>query len=214
MASGLSAMQWNNADVDDPSAVDVDALRAWYAARSVPWGVRVPAGMPWGHGPHLFRKRLMGLSSASFVPKTAVRSVALSEAGPDDLDAVVAVDAAAFGTDPALTRAWMAPLLGAAAAATVLLAHRGGAILGTGYALRSDGRAGPASLLAGVCAVPGADRDGIADALIAGLARSSFDAGAQLVHVTPDDDREATSLNAFGFVEVDGLDVYAMDDLG
>ena len=61
MRSGLPHAQWNNGDVHDPMAVDLEELRAWYAEPAVPWGVRVPADAPWSAGRHLFRKRAMGL---------------------------------------------------------------------------------------------------------------------------------------------------------
>src|SRR4051794_3418686 len=43
-ATGLLHAQWNNGDVDDPTRVDIDAVRSWYAALGVPWGMRVPEG--------------------------------------------------------------------------------------------------------------------------------------------------------------------------
>ena len=46
MVSGIDHPQWNNADVDDPESADVGGMREWYAARGVPWGVRVPLGRP------------------------------------------------------------------------------------------------------------------------------------------------------------------------
>jgi hypothetical protein len=65
MASRIGHPQWNNADVDDPESVDVVGMRELYAARSVPWGVRVARGCPlvaWAvpvpkaaHGPALVR---------------------------------------------------------------------------------------------------------------------------------------------------------------
>ena len=42
MASGLPHAQWNSGDVSDPTRVDVETVRDWYASRAhgrgVPWG--------------------------------------------------------------------------------------------------------------------------------------------------------------------------------
>src|ERR1700742_2572114 len=108
MASGLPEPQWNNGDVFAPDA-DVGAAREFYAGFGVPWGVRVPAGMPWSHGRHLFSKRLMGLPPAAFAPAAPVPGLALRAAAPADLDTVAAIDAEAFESDP--TPAWIDPLL-------------------------------------------------------------------------------------------------------
>jgi hypothetical protein len=54
MASSIDHPQSNNADVDDPESADLVGMREWYAGRSVPWGVRVPAGAPWSRGRFLF----------------------------------------------------------------------------------------------------------------------------------------------------------------
>ena len=67
MASGLPHAQWNNGDVSAPDA-ELEGAHEFYAALGVPWGVRVPAGMRWRAGHHLFRKRLMGLRAEDFVP--------------------------------------------------------------------------------------------------------------------------------------------------
>jgi len=37
-ATGLAHPQWNNGDVDDPSQIDIAAVRAWYDGLGVPWG--------------------------------------------------------------------------------------------------------------------------------------------------------------------------------
>src|SRR4029079_12798950 len=70
MASGLPHPQWNSADVTGPGA-DLEAARAFYAERGVPWGVRVPAGMRWGAGRHLFQMPLMGLAAADPIAPAA-----------------------------------------------------------------------------------------------------------------------------------------------
>ena len=51
MASGLPQPQWNGADVTGLYP-DLHGARAFYAARELSLGVRVPAGMPWSAGVH------------------------------------------------------------------------------------------------------------------------------------------------------------------
>lgn len=207
MASGLAHAQWNNGDVTDPAVVDVDAVRAWYAARGVPWGMRVPAGAPWPHGRHLFRKRLMLLDLAALVPAPAVPGLRLRAAGPDDLTAVAAVDAAAFDGDPAAEAGWIGGHLGDPSA-TVAFAELDGVAVGTASALRSDGRAGPAAYLAGVGVLAEARGRGVAAAMSAWLLRDAADRGARIAHLHPDTDAAARVYARLGFVEVGGLDVY------
>jgi len=214
MASGIDHPQWNNGDVDDLSAADVAAMREWYAALDVPWGVRVPTGGPWQHGRFLFRKRLMGVSldgfgrPASNSGLSGQNRVAIRSAGPDDLDAVLHVDLAGFGGDPDLELRWMAPHVHASTV-EVALAELDGDPVGTAYAIRSDGWAGPALYLAGVATVPGARRRGIAGAVSAWLLARGAASGAQIAHLHPDSDEAARVYARLGFVEVDGFDIYA-----
>jgi GNAT superfamily N-acetyltransferase len=207
MASGLPHPQWNNGDVTDPAAVDVDAVRAWYAARGVPWGVRVPAGAPWPHGRHLFRKRLMLLHLDRLVPAPAVPGLRVRAAGPDDLASVVAVDAAAFEGDPETEAPWIRPHLDAPAA-TVALAELDGVAVGTAYVLRSDGRAGPAAYLAGVAVLGPARGRGVAAAMSTWLLQDALARGSHVAHLHPDTDAASRLYARLGFDEVGGLDVY------
>jgi len=57
MASGLPHPQWNNGDVTEAAAVDIERVREWYAELGMPWGVRVPSDQTWSLGRHLFAKR-------------------------------------------------------------------------------------------------------------------------------------------------------------
>jgi hypothetical protein len=59
MASGIRTPQWDNADVTH-EPVDVAALGAWYAARGMPWGLRVRLQIPLAVGEPLFAKRCRG----------------------------------------------------------------------------------------------------------------------------------------------------------
>ncbi|WP_136517586.1 GNAT family N-acetyltransferase [Cellulomonas telluris] len=207
MTSGLPYAQWNNGDVTDPAAADVDALRAWYAARRVPWGVRVPAGAPWPHGRLLFHKRLMLLEAADLVPAVPVPGLTVRAARLADLDAVAHVDAVAFDADAATEAAWVRPML-EAERATVALAELDGRPVATASVLRTDGRAGAAAYLAGVAVLPEARRRGVAAAVSAWLLARAVAAGARIAHLHPDTDAAARVYARLGFVEVDGLDVY------
>jgi ribosomal protein S18 acetylase RimI-like enzyme len=199
MASGLGHPQWNNADV---TALDADIAGAaeWYAERGVPWGMRVPRELPWTHGRFLFEKRLMGLEPDAFVP-SAPADVRLA----DDLEAAIAIDAAAFGGEPA--RGWLAPQLNAPRFETAL-AYLDGEPVGTGYSVRSDGPAGPCLYVAGVGVLPAARRRGIGAALTSWLIARGFARGATLAHLHPDDDAAARLYARLGFVEVPGFNVF------
>jgi ribosomal protein S18 acetylase RimI-like enzyme len=208
MASGIDHPRWNNADVGDPSAADVDAMREWYARIGVPWGVRVPAGAAWPHGRFLFRKRLMGLALDGRVAASPVPGVAVRRAGPDDLDAVLRIDAIGFEVaDAGLEQQWIEPHL-YGEHIDVALAELDGEPVCTGYALRSDDRAGPALYLGGVAVLPDARRRGVASAVTEWLLERGSAAGAQLAHLHPDTDEAARIYARLGFVEVDGLDIY------
>src|SRR6185503_11252028 len=89
MASGLPGAQWNSGDVTAADA-DLDAARAFYAARGAAWGLRVPAQLPWRHGRPLLTLRLMAVAPAAFVPAPVPPGVAVRPAGPDDLETVLA----------------------------------------------------------------------------------------------------------------------------
>ena len=88
------------------------------------------------------------------------------------------------------------------------IAEAGGEPVGTGYALRSDGDAGPCLYLAGVAVLPSARGRGIGSLLTSWLLARGFAAGAELAHLHPDTDAAARLYARFGFAEVDGLDVY------
>ena len=212
MASGLPHAQWNNADVTDSRLVDVEAVRDWYAARGVPWGVRVPVGMPWGHGRHLFVKRLMGCPATAFAPAPLPPGCTVRPAGVPDEDTVVRIDSVAFASDPATERPWVAPHL-TAAQTTVALAFLDDEPVGTGYVLRSDGRAGPCAYLAGVAVLPHARGRGLGAALSSWLVERALAGGGELAHLHPDTDAAARVYARLGFVEVGGFDVHVHETL-
>lgn len=206
MASGLAHPQWNNADVHD-AAVDINRVQEWYAARGVPWGVRVPSGMPFAVGTHLFSKRLMGLTPAQFTAHPLQPSLTMRPATSDDVDAVVHIDAVAFESTPDVERPWVEPHL-TWPRATVVLATLDGEPVGTAYSVRSDGWAGPALYLAGTGVLPEARGRGVAAAMTSWLVHRGIAAGARLAHLHPDTDAAARVYARLGFVEVDGFEVY------
>jgi GNAT superfamily N-acetyltransferase len=207
MASGLPHDQWNNGDVTDPALVDIDRVRAWYADLGVPWGVRVPADMEWPHGRLLFRKRLMGCPRDQFTPAPTVGGLTVRVATASDADDVVHVDCVAFEGESSVDGPWVEPHL-AAACTTVALALLEGEPVGTAYALRSDGGAGPAVYLAGVGVLPQARRRGVAGAMSSWLLERGFADGAALAHLHPDSDAAARIYARLGFIEVAGFDIY------
>lgn len=206
MASGLVGPQWNSGDVTAPDA-DLDAARAFYRERGAAWGLRVPAQLPWRHGRPLLTLRLMSLVPETFAPAPAPAGVVVRAAGPADLETVLAIDAPAFGADPAEDRGWLAPRLGVDAVTTAL-ATLDGEPVGTGLAVRSDGRAGPALYLAGVAVVEGARRRGVAAALSSWLIARGVAGGARLVHLHAASDAAARVYARLGFADAPPLDVY------
>ena len=210
--SGLPFAWCNGTDLHDPAATDPERVAAWWAARGTPWAWRVPTALPWpggwAGGDVLVRQRLAALRPAGFVPAPPPPGVLLRRAVPTDLDAVVAVDVAAFGGPAAAARRWLGGHLDHPGV-EVAVAVADGEVVATAHAVRSDGAAGPAVLLAGVAVVPGARRRGIAGGLSSWLLERALGAGAALAHLQPDDERAARLCARLGFTEVEGLDVRA-----
>jgi GNAT superfamily N-acetyltransferase len=206
MASGLPQPQWNGADVTaaDP---DLDEARAFYAERGLTLGVRVPEGMPWEAGHHRVRLRLMGLEPAAFRPAARVPGLVLRDAGPEDLDAVLDLDAAAFGHDREEARPWIAPHIGAPGF-TVALASLADEPAATAYSVRTDGAAGPCLLLAGVAVAEPLRRRGIGAAVSSWLLARGFAEGVRLAHLQADTAAAARVYARLGFVDAGALDVF------
>jgi GNAT superfamily N-acetyltransferase len=133
--------------------------------------------------------------------------IAVHAATPDDLETVVAIDAAAFDNDPADERPWIEPHLDAPAVTTALAALDGEPA-GTAFAIRTDGRAGPALYLAGVAVHPDARRRGVGAAVSSWLIERGLATGARLVHLHADSDDAARVYARLGFAQAPGLDVY------
>ena len=207
MATGLPHAQWNNGDVDDPAAVDIQSVRDWYADLGVPWGMRVPAGAPWPHGRHLFTKRLMGVTPESFTAAKPPEGVQIRAATPEDLDAVLDVDTIAFDEPADMERPWLALLLAHPAVTTAVATDDSG-VVGVGSVTLSDGRAGRAGYVAGIAVLPRARRRGIGAAVSSWLVAAAVASGAGLCHLHPDTDEAARIYDRLGFTEVAGLDIY------
>jgi ribosomal protein S18 acetylase RimI-like enzyme len=199
MASGLGHPQYNNADVSTADA-DVDGAREWYADLGVPWGMRVPVELPWAHGRFIFEKRLMGLEPRAFAPAVG-HTVRVAE----ELDTVVAIDAAAFESEP--TPEWLAPQFDAPGYETAV-AYLDGRPVGTGYSVLSDGQAGPSLYVAGIATLAEARGRGIGAVLSSWLVARGFERGATLAHLHPDTDAAARLYARLGFVEVPGFNVF------
>ena len=79
---------------------------------------------------------------------------------------------------------------------------------GTGYAIATDGRAGPALYLAGVAVRADARRRGVGAALSSWLVARGLRAGARLAHLHADTDGAARVYERLGFADTTGLEVY------
>jgi GNAT superfamily N-acetyltransferase len=186
---------------------DLDGARAFYAERGVTWGARVPAGLPFKAGNHLFTMPLMGLLAGGLQAAPETPGLAIRQAGPEDLEAVLHVDTTAFRSDRDLYRPWTEPHL-SAERVTAVLAELDGEPVGTAYCLRSDGPAGPAAFLAGVGVLPAARRRGIAAAMSFWLVERAFAEGARLAHLHADSDEAARVYSRLGFSPAGALDIY------
>ena len=206
MASGLAHRQWNGADVTGPYS-DLEGARAFYAERGVEWGARVPAGLPFKAGTHLFTMPLMGLLAGGLQAAPVVDGLQIRQAGPEDLETVLYVDTTAFGSDRDLYRPWTEPHL-SAERITVAVASLDDDAVGTAYCLRSDGPAGPAAYVAGVGVLPTARRRGVAAAMSGWLVAQAFAEGARLAHLQADSDEAARVYARLGFSPTGALDVY------
>ena len=209
MATGLAQEWCNTADVFSPDA-DAVAIAEFYGSRRLRYGVRVPAGMAWSHGVRVVQLRLMFVARGAWAPVEPPPFVEIEAAGPRDLDEVVAVDCAAFGSQPAAVGPWIEGLVRAPDdAVTYACARRGETIVGVGYAIHANGVSGRSAGIGGIGVAPGARRGGIGAVLTTWLVRRSFAAGAEVVQLAADDERAVRLYSRLGFVETGSLDVYA-----
>lgn len=210
-ASGLPHAKVNSGDLVDLAQFDPQRAHAWYAARAfgagVPWGLRVPAGTAFPFGRKLFTLRCMALEPRQFIATPAPPGVTLRTATIADLGAVADIDTAAFDDPRAESIAWHAPHLDARGVTLVLAEHDGVAV-GAATAVLTDDRAGPSVTIFGVGVRAHVRRRGIGAAMTAWLVERGFDAGAEIAHLTPNDEAAARVYARLGFIETAGLDVY------
>jgi GNAT superfamily N-acetyltransferase len=143
----------------------------------------------------------------AFRPARERPGIEIRAATAADLDAVLEIDAAAFGVDAGDERAWIAPHLGAAGFTTAF-ATLDGEPAGTGFAVRTEGPGGPALYLAGVAVREEARRRGVGAALSSWLTAHGLRDGARLAHLHADTDAAARVYARLGFADTAGLDVY------
>jgi hypothetical protein len=204
MASGIAEAKWNNADVVSGD-VDWDAVHAWYAARDVPWGLRVPLELDVDVGEPLFVKRCAAIERDAWV-HVGTTGIRVRQAAPSEVELVATLDCEIFGGgDASLSRAWVEPEVGATGFRH-WVAEAGSTAVGGATTITTDGDAGPVSYLTAFGAVRGAPWRAVVEALVAAACARAFDDGAAFVHVNPDE-KEWDVLAAAGAVEVAGFQV-------
>lgn len=204
MSSGLPTSKWNNADITSAD-FDRQAVIDWYAARDVPWGIRVPLELDVDLGEALFEKRCAALQASDFRPARTPDGVDVRRANSADLAIYSALEIEAFGGDEDLERRWLSPAIGARGF-THWIAFRGNSVVGVAMTVATDDLAGPAAYLAGVAVAADLGGCGLEAHLTTCASGAAIDAGATLVHTNPDEE-ERQWLAALGFVEVPGFQV-------
>jgi hypothetical protein len=199
MASGIAQAQWNNADVTD-ACVDVAAIRRWYDARRVPWGMRVPLEITIDYGQPLFVKRCVAVlpRALSHTPRTSIS--VRREADPS---AYAELDAAAFSYGVSEAEAWVRPQF-SHSAFRHWVATIDGVPAAIGTTVGTDGEAGRASYLTGLARLPEAPVDALR-ALVEVATADAFASGAEFVHTNPDSPEDDEILAALDAIEVPGL---------
>ncbi len=199
MASGIAEAKWNNADITDQSA-DVDAIRAWYGSRGMPWGLRVPLEIDLAVGEPLFVKRCVAVLSGG-LPSTSRASVSVGR--ERDTTSYAALEASAFGYEESAARVWVGPQF----------THHGfrhwvataaGSPLAIGTTVRTDGDAGAAVYLTGLARLPGAPVEAL-QTLVDVATADAFASGAAFVHANPESAEEDEILAHHNAVEVPGF---------
>lgn len=207
MASGLDYDYLNTACVLDHAAADLECARVWFAERGLPWGVIAPTGTPWRQGTRLLGQRLMTLAPERYRPVQAPPGLVLASAAREDLEVVVAIDNAAFGSEVVAARAWLAPLC-ASELVEVAVASLSGVPVATGYATRCEGEAGTTVYVGGIGVIPGARRRGVGTALSSWLVGRAFKGAADFAHLQTESDGAARIYAALGFSQSGSIDIY------
>lgn len=209
MASGLPDARWNNADIE-AADVDLDAVRAWYASRAVPWGIRVPEGLPVDLGRPLFVKRCLAMFAGDLTDDEVAVAARLRLVRADGSARFAAAEAAVFDTSVQLAARWVRPVLGAPGFAH-WIAERDGRPVAVATTVASAADAGPAVMLTGLGSLPGAP-PGVCRSLARSAILAALDAEPDALvhtHVDPHDDRALH--DDLGFVDVTGLQVRLVD---
>ena len=198
MASGIPKAKWNNADITGGDA-DLDRVADWYAARNMPWGIRVPLDLDLSVGQLLSVKRCVGIPADAFHDRGS--DVRVRRGADTELELIATLDAMESDL-VAESRAWIAPQLGARGF-THWIAEVGDRAVGLATTVRSNGDAGRAAYVTGVFARD----DEVLEGLVAAAVAEAFDDGVELVHANPGDDAEAERFLRLGAVEVPGFRV-------
>jgi ribosomal protein S18 acetylase RimI-like enzyme len=171
--------------------------------------------MEWAHGVRVARLRMMFVLRDALDPVEPPPFVHVGAARSQDLDEVVAVDCAAFGSDPATVGPWISELVCAPDdAVTFACARRDGVIVGVGYGVHANGANGRSVGVGGIGVGQAARGRGIGAALATWLVRRGFAAGAELAQLAADDERAVRLYTRLGFVETGSLDVYVEEARG
>jgi len=208
MASGLGVAYLNAACVTDAAIADIEQARSWYRARQAAWGALVQSGTPFREGRKLMTERLMATPASTFSAVPVPRGLFLRKADSADIEAVATIDAGAFGSDIASSRAWMAPLC-CSGESELAIGELNGKPVATGYTLRCEGDVGPSVYLGGIAVLPSARRRGVAAALSAWLLARGFEEGVSFAHLQTDFDEAARVYSRLGFEDCDAIDIYA-----
>ena len=210
MASGLAYPYLNSACVTDAALADVGAAKAWYAARGLPWGAIAASGPLWPFGRRLLTQRLMATGPADFWKAPVPPGLVLRRAGAEDVEVVVAIDNAAFGSSPEAARDWLGPLCGLGEV-RVAIGELDGRPVAAGYGTSCRGEAGPSLYIGGIGVVPSARRRGVAAALLSFLVGHGFEQGFGFAHLQTDSKSAARLYERLGFRHFNGIDIYAVD---
>lgn len=177
-ATGLPAAQWNGGHVTGPRP-RLDLVGSFFAERSLPWGVLLPAELEL-RPPGLDLLRDQPLMTRPLPAPAPAWPSGLTVRGDAPAADVAAVQAAAFGDDPDLALAFVAPQA-TATWSRFLTAYDGGDPVGTAQVVLAGASAG----VYGVAVVEGQRGRGLGAALTAGVLELASAAGFSRAHLNP-----------------------------
>ena len=152
----------------------------------------------------------MALEPADLHEAPMLPGLALRRAGIGDLDDLVAVDNAAFGSSPAAARAWLGRLCGFDEV-LVTIGVLDGLPVAAGYATPATGELATTLYIGGIGVVPSARRRGVAASLVSYLLTAGLEGGACFAHLQTDSLAAARLYGRLGFEHYGGIDIYAVD---